>query len=234
MNSNSKDQDSFEQIRTAIESLSEMIKQSQISTLEMDLVKERIRKLYDQLLLPKSIDFPLQEPDELEIEIETGAENILSTELIDDHIQESETDPSEIDSEDLIPVVEKKDVEHDESEGSPDLFSIPDAEEVKVDEPVMDHISKEQEEVSVVDQLQKKVKIDKLREAIGINEKFFFINELFEGNLSEYNAAIAYFDDLDSLDDANNHLEELAGKYGWTEDQEALDQLKSFIERKLN
>lgn len=237
MNPSKNDQDNFEQIKIALDSVSGMIEQSQISNLEKDMLKERIRKIYDQLLNIPQVEIPAAKQHEVEIEVETRQENFVNTEAIDDHIHETETDPTEIDSEELIPVLpitDENEETQEEPEGSPDLFSLPD--EVAEDdaELVLDKVMNDLEEETVVDQLKKSTKIDNLRESIGINEKFFFINELFEGNLSDYNTAIAIFDEIESMDQAKIKLVELSGKYGWTEDLEAVDQLTSFIERKFN
>jgi hypothetical protein len=75
-------------------------------------------------------------------------------------------------------------------------------------------------------------KIKDLKSSIGINEKFQFINELFKGNMKEYNESILIFNNASNLDEALNFLNGLKEKYGWKEDLPAYLTLKDFVERK--
>jgi len=74
--------------------------------------------------------------------------------------------------------------------------------------------------------------IKDLKSAIGINEKFLFINELFKGNMKEYNDSILKLNAFNSLDEAEHFLEELKGQHKWEDDMVAYLTLKDFVERK--
>ncbi len=74
--------------------------------------------------------------------------------------------------------------------------------------------------------------IKDLKSAIGINEKFLFINELFKGNMKEYNESILKLNEFKSLTEAESYLEELKGKHKWKDDLHAYLTLKDFVERK--
>jgi len=74
--------------------------------------------------------------------------------------------------------------------------------------------------------------IKDLKAAIGINEKFLFINELFKGNMKEYNDSIFKLNEFKSLTEAENLLTELQSKYKWEDDMVAFLTLKDFVERK--
>jgi acyl transferase domain-containing protein len=76
-------------------------------------------------------------------------------------------------------------------------------------------------------------KINDLRKAIGINEKFLFINDLFEGNLSYYNKAIDELNSFQSLNGARTYLIELSVEYGWPTDSSAKEKLNQLIDRKF-
>ena len=73
-----------------------------------------------------------------------------------------------------------------------------------------------------------------LKLAIGINEKFFFLNELFEGNMKEYNETIDALDQKDTYKEAMEYLVLLLEKKSWDVESEAYIQLKGFLERKFN
>ena len=76
-------------------------------------------------------------------------------------------------------------------------------------------------------------KITDLRQAIGINEKFLFINDLFEGNLSYYNKAIDELNSFQSLNGARTYLIELSVAYSWPSESAAKEKIHLLIERKF-
>ncbi|PKP53461.1 MAG: hypothetical protein CVT92_03980 [Bacteroidetes bacterium HGW-Bacteroidetes-1] len=78
-----------------------------------------------------------------------------------------------------------------------------------------------------------KSKINDLKQAIGINEKFLLINELFEGNISLYNKAIDELNGFQSLNGAKTYLIELSVQYQWAHDAVAVEKITSLIERKF-
>ncbi len=74
--------------------------------------------------------------------------------------------------------------------------------------------------------------IKDLKSAIGINEKFLFINELFKGNMKAYNDSIINLNDSESYDKAFEFLDKLKNDYKWEDDMVAYLTLKDFVERK--
>lgn len=78
-------------------------------------------------------------------------------------------------------------------------------------------------------------KVESLREAISINQRFSFINELFNGENMEYHAAIQHLDTLPSAELAKRYVtEDLADKYQWVRKDEHIGKLLKLIERKFN
>ncbi|MCF8234873.1 MAG: hypothetical protein K9G67_07590 [Bacteroidales bacterium] len=77
----------------------------------------------------------------------------------------------------------------------------------------------------------KQNKIDDLKKAIGINEKFLFIHELFDGNMNEYNSIIEQLNSMASLEDANAFLERLKEEHDWSGKPSYL-QLKKLVEKR--
>ncbi|MGI4738789.1 MAG: hypothetical protein ACRYG7_26765 [Janthinobacterium lividum] len=77
-------------------------------------------------------------------------------------------------------------------------------------------------------------KVGSLREAISINQRFSFINELFNGENMEYHAAIQHLDELPDADAAAAYVQqELAPRYDWGRKEEHLGKLLKLIERKF-
>ena len=77
-------------------------------------------------------------------------------------------------------------------------------------------------------------KVVSLREAISINQRFSFINELFNGENMEYHAAIQHLDTLPDADAATAYVQqELATSHDWSLKQEHVGKLLKLIERKF-
>ncbi len=75
--------------------------------------------------------------------------------------------------------------------------------------------------------------ISDLREAIGINDKFLFINELFNGDLERYNKVIDELNGFSGLSGAQTYLAELQVQYQWAEDGSVYQKLNVLLERKF-
>lgn len=76
-------------------------------------------------------------------------------------------------------------------------------------------------------------RIDNLKTAISINEKFMFINELFEGNLREYNETIETLNGFKTMDQAADFLDLLRKKNFWNTGSNAFKKLQDLVERRF-
>jgi len=72
-----------------------------------------------------------------------------------------------------------------------------------------------------------------LRQFIGINEKFLFINELFNGDMSRYNSAIDELDSMPTLKGADTFLFELKVQNLWDDELDAYLKLKELLTLKF-
>ncbi|MGI8892945.1 MAG: hypothetical protein ACR2GN_05735, partial [Bacteroidia bacterium] len=89
-------------------------------------------------------------------------------------------------------------------------------------------------ENSLADRL-KQNRVKDLKQAIGINEKFLFINELFEGSLNDYNNAISQLNSLSSKDEAEKYMDsELKIKFKWNDSSKAHTIFVQLIERRFS
>jgi len=75
--------------------------------------------------------------------------------------------------------------------------------------------------------------IRKLKSAIGINDKFFFVNELFHGVLKDYNDAITSLDSAVGREAAVEILGALKKKHEWNTNGEGYKKLEDFVNRKF-
>ena len=77
-------------------------------------------------------------------------------------------------------------------------------------------------------------KVETLREAISINQRFSFINELFNGENMDYHAAIQHLDSLLTPEQARAYVSgDLSQRYDWNRKEEHVNKLLKLIERKF-
>ncbi len=76
--------------------------------------------------------------------------------------------------------------------------------------------------------------VDDLKKAIGINDKFLFINELFKGSPGEYNQAIDSLNAAGQMENAQERLDEYRVQYDWSGQSEAYHRLKKIVNAKYN
>lgn len=76
--------------------------------------------------------------------------------------------------------------------------------------------------------------ITNIKKAIGINEKFLFINGLFNGNMQEYNQALDKFNSFDNVYEAGQFIDELKSKNNWKTEEDPFLQFMEVIKRKFS
>ena len=76
--------------------------------------------------------------------------------------------------------------------------------------------------------------INSLRDVIGVNEKFLFINELFQGNIQAYNDAIAKLNDMEGIRAAFDYLNELGSAFEWDARRSSttIEKLANYVQRR--
>jgi hypothetical protein len=85
--------------------------------------------------------------------------------------------------------------------------------------------------VSLVERMQK-TKIQDLKTAIGLNQKFLFMNYLFEGENTSYNEAIEKLNAMPTIADARHYIRELAYVYNWNYEDENVIMFTEYVERR--
>lgn len=76
-------------------------------------------------------------------------------------------------------------------------------------------------------------KITDIKSAIGINDKFYFINRLFDGDVKFYNETVDKFNNFDSINDAKILLQLLINKYNWDFNDEAYKKFEEIVEKRF-
>jgi hypothetical protein len=211
-----------EQIEILIETLKEQHEgmkdhPNYISQIDIDLFLENIRDLYEfSIVLGKMNDRDrkqIQSPPKEKVEI------------IKNYPKEKEI-PVETIHEPIIPILRdkpkasesKKRVNKISSGVLFEEFSII-IEEIK---PIHENINPENEAITDI------------KTIIGINEKFLFMNELFDGNLEEYNASMDLINNCLNASDAEQKIFlELQPKYHWDMNSSIVKSLLTLVERRF-
>lgn len=91
---------------------------------------------------------------------------------------------------------------------------------------IHERLAQIKEDKSIGARLQYKP-VKNIKEAIGINEKFLFINELFNGDLKSYNESVEKLNDFPSIHEAFEFLNKLTYEYQW-DGQRSADTIEKF------
>jgi hypothetical protein len=172
-------------------------------------------------------EIPVIEPEKTEIEEEKALVIDETEEILEAkpetlfEIQETtttETIKEEIITETISPSV--------------DLFSSSTTETIKVEKKSFNEkIAGNFEDKSVAHKLQQN-KISDLKAAIGMNDRFLFINEIFKGNLQEYSEQLNLLNNQNNLEDAISLLNGIGFKHSVREDLKSFNTLKELINRR--
>jgi hypothetical protein len=99
---------------------------------------------------------------------------------------------------------------------------------------IHEKFSKNKEDKSWHNKLQSQPVVD-LKKSIGINEKFKFVNELFDGHLQDYNESIDFLNNCKTLSDAQNFIEQtLTPKFNWKKESTVYQSLMFLLQRKFS
>jgi hypothetical protein len=256
-------------IRKEIKELAEIIlEQSQkllayeqgAPQIEVDIIKENIRKLYDNL--DKVVNEKWQVRN---IPKETITEEAID-EQVDELINIAEAQFEENIEKINQQIVEQEDIIEEQNEVVEEEIEIlehPREEEIKKEveaiKPIQEDVSVEEsiiEEKPVLEEKKEEVveedvktavepekpivsahiqkkPIKNLNTAIGINDKFQFINELFDGSMKIYNKAIGQIEDAANRKEAMDLLNSIATDGNWDIESAAYLQLFDYVDRRF-
>ena len=119
---------------------------------------------------------------------------------------------------------------------APEIAAVPLHEKLKANQPATAPLAETLRATAVPVPLAERAgpKVETLREAISINQRFSFINELFGGENMEYHAAIQHLDTLPTADQARDYVSgHLSQRYDWNRKEEHVNKLLKLIERKF-
>jgi len=216
-------------IKNKIENISENIQNindilnsftdyEQIPNIDIDFMKDKLRKVYDEIDTINKIDEKPQtiiEPVENNVVVEQEIiekEPIVEEEVVE--IKEEVLDETSETEEDIIveeiiegtPIVEEEVVEEIKAE-EPEIKKEQPKVNLSGSSDVKDIIAEFENATDLASQLQFKP-IDDINNAVSINDKIGFINDIFGGNADSYTSCISKLNNASDLNNAVNILDE--------------------------
>ena len=186
----------------------------EIPDIEMDLTLEKVRNLYDILLMLKQ--------SRSKKSIKTGPNNIPAETRTGDEIKDVDDSLENDES----AGVELSEEESDKTDNNQKIMS----DRFKSQSTsIHDSFSKSQQYDDLSTKLKSKP-ITNIADAIGINDKFIFIKELFNDDSDKYDKTIEVLNNATNFNDAYNYL---MGNFNWDMDNSLVQILLDLIRRKL-
>ena len=187
-------------------------------------------EIEEEELIPEENPIPEKEADMVwDFTIDNEESGVRSQELgVDD---EEDADSELIDSStdrliDFVPVPEEKSVPEEEDSGIR-TYKI-----VRENVHTLGDVLEKTEDNSLAARLQRKPVSD-LISAIGINDKFLFLNELFGGSMEKYNKSIRSLNSFSTLLGAKTYMSELQIEFQWDCNSDAYKKLADLVERRF-
>lgn len=222
-----------------------------MNQLDVDIMMENTRKLYNALCSVKcnmdvdSIPMEIENEEDLGIRNEDlgirneelGMGNVKDDEeFIEDNYEEEPEENSDNDAEEEIEEIEEK-IEEDFEEGTEDVIEEDSGirtyiKTIEAEPQTLGDKLEQKEDNSLAARLQRKPVTD-LMMAIGINDKFLLLNELFAGSMEKYNKSIRALNSFSTLFGARTYMSELQIELQWDCDSEAYKKLSDLVERRF-
>ena len=200
-----------------------------IPQIEFDILMENVRKFYENMRVLQRLNEPLLYP---ESKVKTHAVSAPGT------VAEKFVEPGESDRMPTNPVtvqsrpVASSTVRQEPSQGLKKPAKPQEIDLFASEEPAFSIKLKEAREKTLGPKIPSK-RIENLKTAITINEKFMFINELFDGNLREYNETIETLNGFKTIDQAADYLDLMRKKNFWNTGSNAFKKLKELVEHRF-
>ena len=161
-----------------------------------------------------------------------SADNEVELETTEEDDSENQTNQSAELNEDFLNKIlgEARDDEKEAGQADQLVEQLEDKNEISSKPDINEAFATEDSTIS--GHLQKQPITD-LMSAIGLNERYLYANELFEGDMQEFKNAIKMLNEFESVMEAKSFFESgLRNTYGWEDDNELAQALFNLIERR--
>lgn len=216
-----------------------------IPQLEMDVLMRDVRLLYDQLLTMDRSNIPGDSKKEMPAEqsalennigqpVQAIRENEMSRRPENKTPAASESEDHSVEPGNASKLSGKRaKVIAANPPGSGNLFD-EQASETMLPQTLHERIVQSRDELSLAEKLSV-LPLQDLKKSIGINEKFKFINELFDGNLEAYNECINTLNAFSNYPEAELYIEQtMIPKFEWKKESGVFQSLLFLVQRKFN
>ena len=217
-----------------------------ISLIDIDIILSDIRILYQQYTdLTKSLNYQtpvvkaeVEKPSVKKVikenipvikQVEVKQEPV--EEVIDIPLKETHTPIEKLEKEPAIEQKQTKSISSDLFNSNDSLTIADKFRDEKTS--INDKIGQNKPDKSIADKL-KYAQINDIKTLIGINEKYLFINELFEGNMSEYNEFIVKLNNFENISQAHEFISKHKEDKKWKENLESFNKLFELLTRRYN
>ena len=227
--------------------------EKEVGLLDLDVMMNRTHSIYDKMC---SIDIGGYSTEAFEEEEPVAEKEEPNNEEETRHCEEASARNDEVEEEEPAheeeePVVEEEEpVVEEEEPVVEEEEPVVEEEEPAVEENEDAYFEEEVEEEDAADDLGfilnfeptedhslaaklQHESINDLRAAIGINDKFLLVNELFGGSMEKYNKSIDNLNDLKTLNGALVYMNELRIELQWNSNNEAYKKLLDLVHRKF-
>jgi hypothetical protein len=196
-------------------------------TVKQEQTEKPVAPVKEKPFVPLLSDQPVSEKEILEFEKSMIVESMTQYSMLTETPVEASVDKP-IEQE----VSQKKSKQQKKS--GPDLFTTENSvgEKFKDDKKSLNEMLADASGPKNIAAKMQKNPIKDLKTAIGINEKFMFINELFEGSLQKYNENINSLNSQQSQSEAMKIMDVLKGEFSWKKDSDAYLALADLINRR--
>ena len=223
-----------EEIQWLLEAIAEQFEainayEDKIPQIEFDIIMENIRKLYENLHLLNRMGDTFQHLNPVHKEmpaIKPFVPGSIHMDQTTNPVEKHAAQPVvkiRVETETQEPL-QKEHHRETKSTSDIDLFS---TESVEFSE----KLKETREKTYASERLSSQKK--ELKASISINEKFLFINELFDGNLREYNITIETLNGFSELRQALEFLDLQRLKNLWESESPAFKRLRELVEQKF-
>jgi len=235
-------------IDAANELIGRAIGLEKLSTIERDIILDKLAKAYEYVLFEKSSVVEILKVEEPKKAVEVKPKAIQEEKIIVEEPPKVKAKPEvqpNLVIEEVVPVVEivtepVKPAQPKEKEKEKEEIVSHDSEEHIQGETLAEKfqgkhkfrneiMAEQNSRVDMSTRLQNKPIVD-LYKAIGINDKFLFIKELFDGDSARYSETINHLNAIADLNDAIIYLQD---NFQWTEDNEHAAKFIDLVRRKF-
>jgi hypothetical protein len=200
-------------------------KGNEISTIELDLILEKLRSIYDLVL---DMQAAINDKEKPELENVHDAGPIASaSEVVEDKSPEQEQQERKVAAREQTEHDFKKDeIQNEEKEAKNTFVS----ERFKTSKPSLNEELAAKTKSNDMTSQYKSKPVSAITNGLGLNEKFELINELFGGDKEKFERAMQELNMAGSFVEAYNYLNET---FHWDMDNAYVQRILELIRRKL-